>query len=380
MAQGGNIDSAHLLALARDRSDAARDELFALMGDLFYEKGSILSAQERAMMIDILEKLIGEVARSVRRRLALKLADAPGLPRELAVMLANEEIDVASPILMRNRALQDIDLIEVIRHRSLQHTLAIAMRRDLSTTVADALVETGHRDVIRTLLENQNAQISKATLAYLVEQSKSVDEFQEPLVHRHDLPEELAKQLVMWVSAALRQTILDRFPIDPEALDDRLEPVAREEVRAGAARGEMESATEILSRSLGEAKQLTPRLLIQTLRRGEIQLFEAMLAEMGGLRLKLVRRILYESGGQGLAVAARGIGLNREEFATIFLLSRKARPGQASLAPADLGQALEFFDRLSHAAAETVLSRWRRDPDYLFAIRSIEEGRGERRA
>ena len=74
------------------------------------------------------------------------------------------------------------------------------------------------------------------------------------------------------------------------------------------------------------------------------------------------------------------MGLNREEFATIFLLTRRARSAQATFAPADLGRALEFFDRLSHAAAETVLTRWRRDPDYLFAIRSIEEGQEKKRA
>jgi uncharacterized protein (DUF2336 family) len=380
MAQADNIDSTHLLALARDRSDASRGELFAIIGDLFHDKDAILTAQERAIMTDILRKLIGEVERSVRRTLALKLADAPGLPREVAVLLANEDIDIASPILMRSPVIEDLDLIEIIRRRSLEHALAVAMRRDLSTTVTDVLVETGNSDVIRLLLENQTARISDATLAYLVEQSRSVDEFQEPLVRRQDLPPELARRLVMWVSAALRSSLISRFSIDPDVLDDHLEPVARDEAQVSAAQGETESAAEFLSRSLGKTKQLTPRLLLQTLRRGEIQLFEAMMAEMGGLRLDLVRRIIYEPGGQALALASRGIGLNREEFAAIFMLTRKSKPNQASLTPAETNKALEFFDRLSHTAAETVLQRWRRDPDYLFAIRSLEEGRDKRPA
>ncbi|WP_374655882.1 DUF2336 domain-containing protein [Dongia sp.] len=378
-----NIDGEQLLALARLRSDESRAELFAVMGDLFHDRNDVLSAQERALMQDILEKLIGEVARDVRRKLALRLADAPGLPRELAVLLANDEIDVATPILLRSAVLQDIDLIEVIRHRSRQHILTVAMRRDLSSAVSDALVETGDRDVIRTLLENQDSNISRVTLAYLVEQSKSVDEFQEPLVRRRDLPSELARRMVYWVAAALRQALLDRFDIDPATLDDRLEPVVKEEVREAAADAEADSAADVLARALGADRQLTPRLLLQTLRKGEIQLFEAMFAEMSGLRLRLITRIAYEPGGQGLAVVTRAMGLNREEFATIFLLTRRARVGQgggAGFAPADLGRALEFFDRLSHAAAETVLTRWRRDPDYLFAIRSIEEGQEKKRA
>ncbi len=375
-----SIDGAQLLALARLRSDESRAELFAVMGDLFHDRSDILSAQERALMLDILEKLIGDVARDVKRKLALRLADAPGLPRELAILLANDEIDVASPILLKSAVLQDVDLIEVIRHRSQQHILTIAMRRDLSSNVADALVETGDRDVIRTLLENQDANISRVTLAYLVEQSKSVDEFQEPLVRRRDLPKELARRMVYWVAAALRQALLDRFDIDPATLDDRLEPVVREESAEAVKEAEADKAADVLARALGSGRQLTPRLLLQTLRRGEIQLFEAMFAEMSGLRLRLITRIAYEPGGQGLAVVARGMGLNREEFATIFLLTRRARNQAATFAPADLGRALEFFDRLSHAAAETVLTRWRRDPDYLFAIRSIEEGQEKKRA
>lgn len=374
------IDGAQLLALARLRSDEGRAELFAVIGDLFHDRHDVLSAQERALILDILEKLIGDVARDVRRKLALKLADAPGLPRELAVLLANDEIDVATPILMRSNALQDVDLIEIIRHRSRQHILAVAMRRDVTSPVSDALVETGDRDVIRALLENQDANIARITLAYLVEQSKTVDEFQEPLVRRRDLPAELARRLVYWVAASLRQALIERFEIDIDALDDRLEPVVKEEIAAAVAESEADSAAAVLSRALGDARQLTPRLLLQTLRKGEVQLFEAMFAEMCGLRLKLINRLAYEPGGQGLAVAARGIGLNREEFATIFLLTRRARAGQAGFAPAELGRALEFFDRLTHAAADTVLTRWRRDPDYLFAIRSIEEGQEKKRA
>ncbi|WP_374367073.1 DUF2336 domain-containing protein [Dongia sp.] len=379
MADDG-IDKEQLLALARSRSDASRAELFAVMGDLFHARNDILNAQERALMLDILEKLLAEVAREVRHRLAVKLAGAPGVPRELAVLLANDEIEIATPILMQSPALEDLDLVEVIRNRSRQHILAVAMRRDLSTQVSDALVETGDKDVIRTLLENHDAQISRATLAYLVEQSKAVDEFQEPLVRRADLPADLARRMIYWVGAAIRQALIERFEIDPETLDDRLEPLVKAEAETATQQSREDDAADVLSRALGAARQLTPRLLLQTLRRGEIPLFEAMFAEMSGLRMRLVSRLAYEPGGQSLAVAARGIGLNREEFATIFLLTRRAKAGQGGFAPAELGRALEFFDRLSHAAAETVLNRWRRDPDYLFAIRSIEEGQEKRRA
>jgi uncharacterized protein (DUF2336 family) len=372
------LNAQQLIALARQKSDQTREQLFQAMGDVFLERSTVLSLQERALITDILEKLIREVSLDVRRRLAVRLAEAPGTPRELAVLLANDEIDIASPVLLKSRALEDVDLIEIVRNRSTQHLLAIAMRRDLSTAVADVLAEVGEKDVIRTLLENQEAQISRATMSYLVEQSRTVDEFQEPLVKRRDLPPELARRMCLWVSAAIRQTIVARFDIDPETLDDALEPIAQEE--AARATGEVQSASAELAQSLMQSRQLTPALLLQTLRRGEIPLFEAMLSNMSRLRLILVRRFCYESGGQALAVVARGVGLAREEFATVYLLTRKARPGNASTDPADLGRALEFYDRVDNPTAELVLARWRRDPGYLHAIRSVEEPKGRQSA
>ncbi|HET6618728.1 MAG TPA: DUF2336 domain-containing protein [Dongiaceae bacterium] len=372
-----------LLQLAREKSEQARSHLFEVMGDLFQEQAAVLSTQERALMVDILEKLVREVSQDIRLKLSHRLADLPGTPRELAVLLANDEIDIASPILMRSRALQDADLIEIIHHRSRQHILAVAMRRDLSMSVSDVLVETGHSDVIMALLNNQEAKISEATLAYIVDQSKQIDEFQEPLVHRRDLPRELAVKMCYWVSAAIRQFIIDKFQVDANDLDDTIQPILHEQVASAEAEARpAESLTpaEEAARAIKTGGKLTARLMIQTLRRGEIPMFEAMFAQAAELRLSLISRLLYEVGGNGIAVIARGLRLTREEFATIYLLTRRARPGSAGGQAAaggggavDLGRALGFYDKVGTEAAMKVLERWRRDPQYLFAIKTIEQ-------
>ncbi|MET1028656.1 MAG: DUF2336 domain-containing protein, partial [Dongiaceae bacterium] len=311
-------DVQHLLALAREKSEQARSHLFEVMGDLFMDQARNLTVQERALMVDILEKLIGEVSHDIRVRLSQRLAGASSIPRELALLLANDEIDIAAPILMQCKALQHVDLIEVIHQRSRRHMLAIAMRRDLPYQVSDALVDSGDTDVIRTLLENADAQLSEATLAYIVEQSRTIDDFQGPLVRRDDLPRDLAIKMCYWVSAALRLFILDKFKVDANELDDLLEPALHEEVKAVEERPAENEAGERLVAELRRSGNLTPRFMIQTLRRGEVQLFEAILAELSQLRVPLVRRLLYEDGGEGLAMMIRAIDMAREEFATIF--------------------------------------------------------------
>jgi hypothetical protein len=181
-----------------------------------------------------------------------------------------------------------------------------------------------------------------------------------------------------WVSAAIRQFIIDKFQVDANDLDDTIQPILQEQVasaEAEARQPETLTPAEEAARAIRESGKLTARLMIQTLRRGEIPMFEAMFAQASGLRLALVNRLLYEVGGNGIAVIARGLRLTREEFATIYLLTRRARPGQAATGggAVDLGRALGFYDKVGTEAAMKVLERWRRDPQYLFAIKTIEQ-------
>jgi uncharacterized protein (DUF2336 family) len=119
-------------------------------------------------MTDILNKLVTEFETELRQQLAERLSDSKSAPRNLVLALANDEIVVARPILLKSGVLRDPELIEIIHHRTLEHQLAIAMRTSVSEVVSDALVETGNTDVVKTLLQNPNARITEATMAYLV--------------------------------------------------------------------------------------------------------------------------------------------------------------------------------------------------------------------
>src|SRR3546814_17980660 len=56
--------------------------------------------------------------RDIRRDLAARFADNPLVPNDLVVMLANDDIAIAEPILRRSSVLQDEELIGVIRYRT----------------------------------------------------------------------------------------------------------------------------------------------------------------------------------------------------------------------------------------------------------------------
>lgn len=365
------LEIQQLLDLARDKSVAGRQALTATVTDLFFAQGNVLTDRERSLMTEILRQLINDVETSIRVALAERLAVQPNAPRDLVLALANDEIMVAHTILMHSPVLCNEELIEIIQHRTMEHQLAIAMRSSIDEPVCDALVETDNSDVIRTLLDNHGARLSSATMAYLVEQSKRLDTYQNPLLCRPDLSVDLARQMYWWVSAALRKHILSNFNIDAREFDQVLEDGIHELIDGVSVQHERKSVE--LADNIAADADITPALLLQSLRQGEVALFEAMFAKLIGIRLTLVRRLLFERGGQGLAIACRAIGMAPPVFTSIYLLSRKARPNEPMPTRAEVDEMTDLYRHIALPAAVQLLRIWQSDPNFLNAIWQIEQ-------
>lgn len=367
------VDIHELLRLARDRSISGRSELVTTVSDLYFHRSQDLSEREIALMTDILRQLVHDVEMSVRRTLAERLAHQEAAPKSLVTTLANDDIEIAHPILAGSPLLQDEELIEIIQHRTKEHQLAIAMRRTVNEPVSDALVRQGHEEVIRTLLENAGARIGESTMERLAQQARTMQGLQKPLLSRRELKPELAKRMYWWVSAALRQHITDNFEVDADELDRLLEDTVREIIAESRQDTQTpEADRKAVVEQLARSGALSAKLLIQVLREGEIGLFEAMFAHMTDLEETLVKRILYEPGGKGLAVACKAVGIQKPDFASLFLLSRQGRPGDKVVDPSELSGALSVYDFVDHDTARGVLHRWRMNPEFVEAIRDVE--------
>ena len=382
MTEPEHIDFNDLIGLARDKSVEGRTRLVQIVGDLFFDTDTVLRDAERNIMTDILRQLIHDVEMKVRQQLAMRMADENDAPRELVSALANDQIEVAHPILTQSTILQDMELIEIVQHLTYGHQLAIAMRETVSETVSEALIGTGNVDVIKTLLENENADISGKAMEYLVEQSEKIDDLQVPLINRNDLGPDLAKRMYWWVSAALRKHIVKHYSIDEVGLDDKIQDTIHDILGIdGSGSGAINTAPRRKSQELAEKLQnaaaITPQLLIQTLRQGEVVLFEDLLSQVTGLRTNLIRRFVFEPGGEGLAIACRAADITKADFASIFLLSRSARPGDKVVDPNEVSRVLNFFDRIKAETAQKVVKRWHLDPNFLFAMKQVNtEQRG----
>lgn len=370
----GDVNADQLLALARDRSKAGRAQLADAISDLFEARGQSLSDRERALMYSILHHLVRETERAVREIISAQVAERTDVPNELAKTLADDTIEVAYPILTRCKALKDADLIEIIRNRAYEHQLAIALRYDVSERVSSELVASGNRDVIVTLLENSGARIAQSTLAYLVEESRRVDSFQQPILRREDLDPDLAKKMFMWVSAALRSFIVKKYEFDHKTIDDLLEKAGV----IGAERASIETSrnsSDNLAAELQHEGLITPELLIQSLKERHVHLFVSMMTRATGLRRALITRFLLEASGEGLAITCKSLGMTKDQYLEIFRLTGKARTARAGSAQSPNQAVLDLYDRMKHETANEVVRHWLRNTEYLSAIRMVEQAR-----
>lgn len=366
------IDVDSLLELAREKSVVGRQALIRAISDLFEGRSDELNEREITLMQAILHQLVRDTEMEVRKAISENFAESYFVPAEVIRELANDDIEIAFPVLQKSNLLKDPDLIEVVRNRTFEHQLAVAQRDSISEAVSGALVDTENERVVVALLKNTGAEISRKTRRYLVDQSERVDSFQDPLLRRTDLEPELAQKMFVWVSAALRRHIISNFDLDQETVDDLMEQVAVLESHGRTSEGLTQSAAEELAAELKAEGQINPEIIVQSIADGEVRLFEALLREATGLRKRLIERILFEPGGEGLAIAACSLDITTEDFEKIFVCSRRARLIEEPTIQRELSALLSLYEKMTRDAANKVIARWRRNENYLSAIRNLE--------
>ena len=138
------FDRDRMYRLAEQKTRTGRRDLAETIADLFYAGQSALSERERSLIFDILRRVISDAKLAIRPKLSAQLAEFDDALSDLVVALANDEIEVAYPILTRSRALEDEQLIEVVQTRAQEQQLAVALRENIPGTVSDALVSHGN--------------------------------------------------------------------------------------------------------------------------------------------------------------------------------------------------------------------------------------------
>lgn len=366
------LDDAAVLALCRARAQATRRLLSDIAETQRGGGGGPLSDRDRSLIAIMLDGLVADAVAALRRTL-LAQAEARDAALAEAVAAGLSGLDEASvgASLAEHGILAETALIEAVQLRLMQHKLEQALERRGTWTWSDA--GEAPPGLVAGLLSAGDRRLTEAVNAYVVDRSRRLDPYENPRLPLSGLEPATAASLCWAAAAAIRRLALDQPGLDPAEAESLLvaavEAIAE---REGLREGRRTAATT-LAELLMRHQPVTAETLFGLLADGDVPLFESVLARVAGLRPLLASRLLYEETGEGLAIVAKAIDLDRDEFLSLrrLVLAAHDRPGANDAA------ALAVYDRVPAVVATRVVRRWRRPAPFLDAERRLDAPAGD---
>ena len=296
--------------VAKLLTDPSPDHRAALAGKVAVQfDRAQLTAAERKLAEDIIRIMTRDAVVRVRQSLAENLKASPSLPRDIAMTMAKDVEAVALPILSVSTVLSENDLIEIVRGGSSSKQTAIAGRPEVSEVLADELITHADECAIAVLVGNEGAQLDEAKLNRVIDRFGDSALVQEPLVKRSTLPLTVAERLVTKVSESLQAYLVANHELPPEVAQE-LVLKSRERATVSLFTGESdEAAVEKLVAQLVRGGRLTPSLLIRSLCTGDMTFFEVALAHMAKVPLLNARLLIHDGGKLGMRSLYEKAGL-----------------------------------------------------------------------
>lgn len=289
--------------LLADPSADRRAETAALVGDEMTTGN--LTAGELRLAIDVLEILARDVESRVRESVAEHVKSCAFLPATLARQLADDIESVAVPIIRHAGVLSDSDLLEIIGTGNEAKQLAVALRDVVAPSVADALIRQSPEKVVSAVLVNPGAGVTEQSLHVAIDRMGDKPEVQAALVTRPTLPLAVMERVMGVVSAELRTRLVARHELPPELAAELVERGRERALSRSVPESAAGDEVERLAASMAARGRLTPPLLLRLLCEGDIAFFEAAMARRAGLPVVSVRILLQDAGPLGLPALLR---------------------------------------------------------------------------
>ncbi|KQW77163.1 hypothetical protein ASC89_18350 [Devosia sp. Root413D1] len=339
-----------------DSNIVERDQLFRNMAQLYSYVSDRCDDEQVAQYDEVLCQLAELVESEARAHVAKLLAPLDRAPGNVVVKLANDEIEVAQPLLEFSNVLSDDDLIEIIANQTEEHRVAIAGRTQVPERVGEAIVEHGETASVIKLVRNTNAEIGQQALERLAERAASDAAIAADLRGREDLDWKSLGGNIEAVGDRVRETM--------SRIDPRVDPVTVGKVqavvynrmrnRAGFSSQEWKVAYNQV-KALSDRKQLDERALIRFARFGYGHHTAAALTMLLRVGPEVFVKWLAMQDYVAITVALRALGIQPDLFeAMIASMPWRDLPSQA-----DLQNVRRRFEALSKDEAVGIFELWR---------------------
>jgi len=343
----------------KNKNDGIRAQLSSTVAQVLELQ---ITEREGELVADVLIELMRQAEKDVRHALSEQLATQDNVPLRLVLQLANDDIDVARPILMSSPVLGDFDLIYIIKSRTPEYWHAIATRKALGDQVIDVLAETRDFDTAVALAENMAIKLTPQALTVMSDLAQGSEILSVPLLRRNDVPEDLTKALYKFVGEEMKKFIRKDAGIEATSAEqavDALEKVVSQFTETSPYKDLMPEEFMInAAQAFKQKGLLNAKLMVGTLRRGHIRSFVAQFANHAELPIHKVCQILSQSSGQALAFACKAYDIDKQDFVSMFMLTSKIRDHGRMAEMDEVRKAVSYYNLIKKdAALEYIRSR-----------------------
>ena len=364
----------------------ARHALLKRLADVVSLPASRINAFERSVTGDLLVEMLRLAPSAERRRVAARLAPLSELPNSLARMLLRDEPDIAGLLIEQCASLTDADLVACTRDASIDHRFLIATRRGLSEVVTEALIDAGEERVIEALMRNTTARLSQIGIEQIVSLSRQFPAYCSYLLKRTELRPSGAYVMFWWCGAEDRRTILQRFAVSREVMQEVVEDVfamaAEENWQDPVSRKALQFIERRQRNRAAVAKSPYENLehaVATAANTGLTRELAAEISYLSGIKPLTGAKILGDPGGEPLAILCKATGMTRIDLQNLWRSMRRPEIElDGSIHPA-WERVSVCYEMLAVDRAQTVLRYWNwslssaLSPALLKAIRDGED-------
>jgi hypothetical protein len=347
---------ANFRVLNGEADAAERDHLIRNLAQLFSYVSDRCDDEQVAQYDEVLCQLADIVEVEARAHVAQMLAPLERAPGSVVLKLANDEIEVAAPLLEFSQVLSDDDLIDIVEHRSEAHRLAIANRKGLAGRVGEAIATFGTEPSIIRLLGNVRAEITYGTVDQVAQRALDNESFAQLLRGRKDIDwAEVRAEVSSTGMAALEGLGIFARTENPGTAS-RVQAVVynRMKNQAGFSSQEWKLAWNQV-KALADRRRFDLKALHRFTRFGYGHHTAAGLTMLLEVRPEIVVKWLAMQDYVAFTVAARAIGLDANLFeAVVTVLPWRDMPSRD-----DIVNVRKRYEALSEDEASGIFDLWR---------------------
>ncbi|MFP5448423.1 MAG: DUF2336 domain-containing protein [Alphaproteobacteria bacterium] len=363
----------------------ARGALLRRLADVVCLPSSRINAFERAVTADLLIEMLRDASPEERLRVSRRLAGLTEPPAQLARLLLHDEPRVARPLLEECESLSDAELLDCARTAGSEHRLMIAARKGLSEVVVEALVAAGELKVIETVLANRDAKIGHAGLEALVVISRDAPQLAPALLRRPELRPAQAYVLFWWADPEARRTILQRFAVSREILQDAAGDIFPMAAQEGWQDPMSRKALQFIERrqrnraAIEKSPFTSLEAAVSAAQHGMTREVAEEISYLAGLKPMTGAKLFTDPGGEPLAILCKATGLPRAALRALWRGLRRPETGEDGTPDPAFERTMVIYDTLAVDRAQTVLRYWNwslssaMTPELLQAIREGDE-------